>query len=166
MTADPENLRFYFDESALGIGKTVCMARKDTVHVGHPLIPECPLGSLDPDWIPAVAARNLIVIGRDRHIRTRPEEYRQLRDAGLRVFRIGGKRDQPTWEWLKRLIRYWDSMEDIVANRGVGPWFYVINSNGIVERPVPDDAQQPRPRPNPSAERARRRRIEHQDKLF
>jgi len=30
MTADPEQLRFYVDESALGIGKTLTAARRDT----------------------------------------------------------------------------------------------------------------------------------------
>ncbi len=42
MTADPEQLRFYVDESALGIGKALAAARRDTVHIGHALIPECP----------------------------------------------------------------------------------------------------------------------------
>lgn len=133
MAADPDSLRFYVDESALGIGRTLAAARKDTIHVGHPLIGECPLGVLDIDWIPAVAARDLVVIGRDKRIRTRPEEIRRLRDAGLRVFRIGGKRDLTTWEWLVRLVRYWDQMEQVVADRGRGPWFYLVNENGLVE---------------------------------
>ncbi|WP_417852084.1 PIN-like domain-containing protein [Blastococcus tunisiensis] len=62
------------DESALGLGKALTAARSDTVHVGHPLVPECPYGTLDPDWMPAVAARGLIAIGRDRRMRTRPAE--------------------------------------------------------------------------------------------
>ena len=57
MTADRDHLRFYVDESALGLGKALEAARRDTVNAGHKLIPECPLGVLDPDWIPAVAAR-------------------------------------------------------------------------------------------------------------
>jgi hypothetical protein len=133
MSAHPASLRFYVDESALGIGKTLEAARKDVIHVGHRLIPECPLGVLDTDWIPAVAARDLIVIGRDRHIRTRPEEFRQLKDAGLRVFRIGGKRDLSTWDWLTRLVRHWAAMEEIVRTRGAGPWFFSINEQKLVE---------------------------------
>lgn len=91
------------------------------------------MGVLDTDWIPAVAARDLIVIGRDRHIRTRPEEFRQLKDAGLRVFRIGGKRDLSTWDWLTRLVRHWAAMEEIVRTRGAGPWFFSINEQKLVE---------------------------------
>lgn len=137
MSADPESLRFYVDESALGVGKTLEAARTDTIHVGHKLIPECPLGVVDPVWIPAVAARDLIVIGRDRRIRTKPQELRALRDAGLRVFWIAGKRDLPTWECLVRLVRHWGRMEEIVRVEGNGPWFYAINEQTITEIPFP-----------------------------
>lgn len=136
MAADPESLRFYVDESAVGLGKALAAARRDTIHVGHRLIPECRYGVLDPDWIPAVAQRGLIAIGRDKRIRTKPEEIRQLMDAGLRVFRIGGKRDLSTWEWLVRVVRRWDDMEQLIHDRPDGPWFYLINENGLVELPL------------------------------
>jgi hypothetical protein len=58
VVANLERLRFYVDESALGLGKTLAAARDDVIHAGHPLIPECPLGTLDPEWIKAVAARD------------------------------------------------------------------------------------------------------------
>jgi hypothetical protein len=137
MTPDPEALQFYVDESALGIGKTLAAARRDTVHAGHPLIAECPLGTPDTDWMPIVAARNLVVIGRDKRIRSRPQELQYLKAAGLRVLRIGGKRDLSTWDWLTRLVRHWDHIEEIVRTRGKGPWFYVINEHSVVELEVP-----------------------------
>jgi hypothetical protein len=130
---EPNSLLFYVDESALGIGKTLAAARKDTIHVGHPLIPECPVGVTDLDWIPAVAGRGLIVIGRDKRIRTKPQEIALLREAGLRVFWIAGKQDRSTWDWLRRLVRHWDAMEAVIANRGGGPWFYAINEGGLSE---------------------------------
>lgn len=105
MVARADSLRFYVDESALGLGKALAIARRDTIHVGHPLIPECPLGVLDTDWIPAVALRDLVVIGRDKHIRTRPAEQLRFREAGLRVLHLGGKRDLTTWDWLRRVVR-------------------------------------------------------------
>jgi len=137
MVADAESLRFYVDESALGLGKALTIARRDTIHAGHRLIPECPLGVLDPAWIPAVAQRGLVVIGRDKHIRTKPEEIRQLRSAGLRVFRIGGKRDLSTWQWLVRVVKRWDDMERVMRDRPEGPWFYLINESGLTEVPLP-----------------------------
>lgn len=54
-------------------------------------------------------------------------------DAGLRVFRIGGKKDLSNWEWLLRLVRHWDAMEEIVRTRRAGPWFYSINEARITE---------------------------------
>lgn len=131
MAADADSLRFYVDESALGIGHALSAARKDTIHVGHKLIPECPLGVLDTEWIPAVAARNLVVIGRDKRIRTRPAEIQRLKEAGLRVFRIGGKRDLATWDWLVRIVRNWERMEEVIETQGAGPWFYSINEHGL-----------------------------------
>lgn len=133
MAPDPTRLRYYVDESALGIGKTLAIARKDVVHVGHALIPECPLGVLDVAWIPEVGRRNLVVIARDRRIRSRPAELALLREAGLKVFWIAGKRDMATWDWLVRLVRHWETMDRIVADRPNGPWFYGINENAIVE---------------------------------
>ncbi|MCB0926681.1 MAG: hypothetical protein U0R77_13325 [Mycolicibacterium insubricum] len=65
MVAVASLVRFYVDESAAGLGLALAAARKDTTHVGYPLIPECPRGALDTEWIPAVAARGLVVITRD-----------------------------------------------------------------------------------------------------
>ena len=60
MPAVASMVRFYVDESAPGLGKTLAAARKDTIHCGHPLIPECQLGTLDPDWTPIVVQRGLV----------------------------------------------------------------------------------------------------------
>lgn len=143
MTASKDALRFCVDESALGLGKTLEAARKDTIHIGHKLIPECPLGTDDDVWIPLVSRRGLVAIGRDKHIRTRPEERRRISEAGLRVFRIGGKRDLSTWEWLGRFVRYWDRMEEVIADRPDGPWFYLINQTGLAEVPLIDTDTSP-----------------------
>lgn len=131
MTAVAGQERFHVDESALGIGKVLCTARKDVIHVGHPLIPECQPGILDPDWMPIVVRRGLVVIGRDDKIRTRPAEREALREAGLRVFRIGGKRDLSTWEWLGHLHRQWDKMEQVMRENQIGPWFYLVNQTAL-----------------------------------
>lgn len=42
------------------------------------------LGDKDEDWIPVVATAGLVVIGRDKRIRTRPAEFSFLRSHGLR----------------------------------------------------------------------------------
>jgi hypothetical protein len=136
VTDTTDGLRFYVDENTMGLGKVLARARYDTVHPGHRLLPEVPPGTLDTVWMPAVAARQLVVIGRDRHIRTRPGEVALLRQHGLRVFRIAGRRDLGTWGYLVRLVRHWDEMEDVIATRGPGPWFMAIYDARIVELPV------------------------------
>lgn len=133
MTADPQNLRFFVDESALGVGKALTIARRDVIHVGHPLIPQVPLGALDPNWIPAVATLGLTVIARDRHIRTKPGELALLRAHGLRVFWIGGKRDLSTWDSLVRLVRRWEDIEQALNSRGAGPWFLSVNDHNLTD---------------------------------
>jgi hypothetical protein len=133
MVAVAHLVRFYVDESASGLGLALAAARKDTIHVGHPLIPECPRGALDPDWIPSVAARGLVVIARDKKLRTKPVEIQALWDHRLRVFNVGGKKDLSTWEWLERVVRHWPRMEHIIAERGPGPWIYMLNETGVDE---------------------------------
>ena len=133
MPPDPRNLRFYADESILGVGKALAIVRRDVIYPGHPLLPEIPLGSLDPDWMPAVTARNLIVLGRDRRIRTKPAELAALRAHQLRVFWLSGKRDSTSWGYLVRLVSRWEGMERIIATRGPGPWFMAIGDGTIAE---------------------------------
>jgi hypothetical protein len=155
-------VRFYVDESAAGLGLALTAARKDTIHVGHRLIPECKRGALDTEWIPAVAARGLIVIARDKKLRTKPVEIQTLWAAGLRVFNIGGKRDQSTWEWLARVVKCWPRMEEVIESRGAGPWIYMINENGLDEyrpgeerRPETGRPRTPRPKKRTAAAQGR-----------
>lgn len=133
MAADPAGLRFFVDESLMGIGKALAYARRDVVHTGHPLIPQAPAGALDTEWMPEVAKRNLAVISRDRHIRTRPGERAVLRANGLRVFHLAGRRDLTNWGYLVRLVRRWTDIEDILRTRGAGPWFMAVQERTVVE---------------------------------
>ena len=136
MVAVEHLVRFYVDESATGLGLAMAAARSDTIHVGHPLIPECPRGAPDTEWIPAVAERGLIVITRDKKLRTKPVEIRALWEHWLRVFCIGGKKDLTTWEWLARVVKHWARMEELIEQRGPGPWIYMLNE-GTVDEFVP-----------------------------
>lgn len=131
MTADQESLRLFVDESALGLGKALAIARRDVIHTGHALIPQAPLGALDTEWIPEVAKRDLAVISRDKRIRTKPAEAALLKQHAMRVFWIAGKRDLATWDYLVRVVRRWDDIERALRDQGEGPWFIAINENGL-----------------------------------
>lgn len=136
MSAVAGQERFFVDESALGLGKALAIARKDVIHTGHGLIPEIPLGTLDPDWMSAVAARDLIVIARDRHIRTKPVELRAYQALGLRALWLAGKRDLSTWDYLRLVVRQWDQIEDRARTLGSGPWFVALGESGLRELTV------------------------------
>lgn len=134
MTAVASLLRFYVDESALGLGEALTVAHKDTVHAGHPLLPAtCRLGADDVEWIPEVASRRFVVFLRDKRVRTRPVEIATLRAAGLRVFWLAGKQDLSTWGYLTRVVNHWDMIERAVGSRGAGPWAFLINSASVDE---------------------------------
>jgi hypothetical protein len=122
MAPDPHSLRFFVDESLMGLGKALAYARTDVVYAGHALVPGAPTGALDTEWIPVIAARGLSVIGRDRHMRTRPAEVALWKRFGLRVFYIAGKKDLSTWDNLVRLVRRWQDIERTLEQRRQGPW--------------------------------------------
>lgn len=133
-----QTLRFYVDETSMGLGKAMALLRRDVVHPGHRRLPQVPTGSKDPDWMPVVAGLGLIVISRDRHIRSKPAELAAFHAHGLRAFWIGGKKDLSNWDTLARLIRYWGAIEDVIVDRGDGPWFYAVNEGGLSEIRVRD----------------------------
>jgi hypothetical protein len=131
MTAVEESVRFYVDETSLGLGKVLEIARHDVIHCGHRLIPECPHGILGIDWIPLVAARGLVVITLDKHIRTRPAELSAFRDGGLRAFFIGPKDNDNTWSQLALVVKYWNTMERAIHDNPLGPWLKALTQTGL-----------------------------------
>lgn len=129
-------LRWFVDETSMGLAKILAIAREDVVHPGHQSLVGVPTGTPDPDWIPIIAAHGLVVISRDKRIRTKPAELAAFRSARLRVFWIAGKRDLSNWDNLKLVVKWWDRMEEIVRDRGPGPWFQVLGDSGIPELKV------------------------------
>jgi hypothetical protein len=85
---------YFTDENTLGLGKLLARAgRDDVVHPGHDELPEVPLGTPDLEWMPVVGVRRLIVVTRDRRIRSRPAELRAYWEHGIRSVWIGAKQD-------------------------------------------------------------------------
>ncbi len=56
-----EPIRFFFDESALGIGKVMATARSDCIFPGRPRSP-IRAGTDDVDWIPVASSQEWIVV--------------------------------------------------------------------------------------------------------
>jgi PIN like domain len=65
---------WFVDETSLGLGKMLAIARDDVLDPGHYGLPSVPAGTLDTVWMPTVAGMNLVVISRDKRIRTKPAE--------------------------------------------------------------------------------------------
>ena len=80
--------------------------------------------------------RGLIVVGRDRHMRTRPGEVSLWQTHSLRVFYIAGKRDLSTWDYMGRLVRRWDDMERAIRDAGPGPWLFYVFDRKVKQIPL------------------------------
>lgn len=132
-------LRFFVDESLMGIGKIMAIARRGEVtHPDHDLIPDVHLGDGDPKWMPVVAKRGLIVIARDGRLRFRDGEKDLLRPLAMRVIRLGGRKDLDNWGYLSLLVKHWNDIESFITSRPLGPWcLRVLPSEGLREEPVP-----------------------------
>jgi PIN like domain len=86
--------------------------------------------------MPAVATAGLVAIGRDKKIRTKPAEVATLRSSGLRLFYLTGPKDMQSWDYVNVLVRRWDDMEQMVEQRGPGPWFMSVTATGVRELKV------------------------------
>ena len=78
--------RFFVDENDLALGRSLAHARKDVLHPGHVRLPDVPLGTPDAQWLPIVGELGLVVITRDKKIRSRPAEAELVIAAGIRGF--------------------------------------------------------------------------------
>jgi len=128
---------FFTDENALGLGKLLCRSgRTDVLYPGHPELPEVLLGMADVDWMPLVAIRDLVVITRDRRIRTRPAELRVYAECGIRSVWIGAKRDLGPVDQLEVFVAHEQRLLREITKRGPGPWALAMTPTGV--RPLKD----------------------------
>lgn len=134
MARDEIAPRFFVDENDLALARALASARHDVVHPGHGRLAEVPKGTPDVDWMPIVAAKDLVVISRDKKIRTRTAELAAYRECGLRVFFLTGTTSQDTWESLSILVRRWEQIEEIITEEGRGPWAYSATASGGPKR--------------------------------
>lgn len=125
---------YFADENALGLGKLLERSgRDDVVFPGHGLLPEVPLGTPDLDWMPVVSARRLIVLTRDKRIRTRPAELKSYREYGIRAVWIGSKQDLGPRDQLAVFLRHERRLEREAIKLGDGPWALVMTASGVRE---------------------------------
>lgn len=129
-----ESIRFFFDESCLGIGKIVAQARADTIFPGHPRSPINP-GDPDSVWITNAAEQDWVVVLRDKKIRSRPSEKAALASNPLRVLVLTSAGELNVWNQLRTLIRSWDRIEELLGIEP--PWLYSVTKAGLRKRSYP-----------------------------
>lgn len=123
---------YFTDENTLGLGKLLRRnGRDDVVYPGHEGLLEVPLGTLDLDWMPVIAQRGLIVLTRDRRIRTRPAELRAYWELGIRSVWIGAKQDLGPWDQVELFLKHEARLQREVTKRGPGPWALAMNQSGL-----------------------------------
>jgi hypothetical protein len=123
---------FFTDENTLGLGKLLRRSgRDDVIYPGHEDLPEVPVGTPDLDWMPVIAHRQLIVVTRDRRIRTRPAELRAYWEHGIRSVWIGAKQDLGPRQQLELFLRHQERLQREIIKRGSGPWALAMNPSGV-----------------------------------
>jgi hypothetical protein len=129
MPALPQKPRWFLDENSLGVAQALQHVRGDITWPGAPdnLIPK---GADDPDWLPVVGSTGLVVLTRDKKIRTRPIERQTLLRHNVRAFFQTSGGNLTLFDQLRVWLRYWDNMEELVANEP-GPWLASVTGNGV-----------------------------------
>jgi hypothetical protein len=123
---------YFTDENALGLGKLLRRSgRHDVLYPGHERMPDVPLGTADLEWMPLVGALGLIVITRDRRIRTRPAELLAYREYGIRSVWIGAKRDLAPQDQMELFCAHEERLRREIVKRGPGPWALAMSVSGL-----------------------------------
>ncbi len=131
MAAGPGPL-YFTDENTLGLGKLLRRSgRNDVLYPGHENLSEISLGTPDLDWMPVVSERGLIVLTRDKRIRTRPAELRAYREHGIRSVWIGAKQDLGPRDQIDLFIRHEARLQREIIKRGAGPWALAMSPSGV-----------------------------------
>ena len=123
--------RFFVDENDLALGRSLALARKDVLHPGHVRLRDVPLGTPDAQWLPIVGGLGLVVITRDKKIRSRPAEAELVVAAGIRGFVLTSAGDLSTWDTLTLLVRQWGAIERHLADHLRGPWLAAVTNQGV-----------------------------------
>lgn len=129
MPADPQAPRWFVDENSLGVAKALAYVRGDITWPGAPDGPVL-AGAADTAWLPIVGQAGLVVLTRDKRIRSRPLERKALLDHGVRACFLTSGGSLALFDQLRLWLRYWDDIETLVIERPA-PWLASVTRSGV-----------------------------------
>jgi hypothetical protein len=108
--------RWFLDENSLAVALALQHVRGDITWPGAPdgLIPA---GATDTTWRPLIGSTGLIVLTRDKRIRTRPVEHEALLDHDVRACFLTSGGNLDLFTQLRLLLQHWDAIETLVDTK-------------------------------------------------
>jgi hypothetical protein len=93
-----------------------------------------PHGARDSDWLEAAGRNDWLVISRDKKIRTRPGERRQIIANRVGCFCLVQKQPLTRWDYLKLIVLTLDEMERLFFETE-RPFIFGVGRTGLI-RPL------------------------------
>jgi PIN like domain len=121
--------RWFVDENSLGVAKALAYVRGDVTWPGAPGGP-VPAGAADTAWLPVIGEAGLVVLTRDKRIRSRPLERQALLNSGVRACFLTSGGSLDLFSQLRLWLRYWDDIEALVAEQPA-PWLASVTRAGV-----------------------------------
>jgi len=117
------------DENSLGVAKALAYVRGDVTWPGADggLVAA---GAKDHDWLPVIGKAGLVVLTRDKRIRTRPVERQMLLEHGVRACFLTSGGSLNMFEQLRLWLRHWSEIEAL-AEEQPAPWLASVTTRGV-----------------------------------
>jgi hypothetical protein len=81
--------------------------------------------------MPIITRLDLIVVTRDRRIRTRPAELRAYWEFGIRPVWLGAKQDMGPHDQVELFLQHEERLKREIVKRGAGPWALAMSNSGL-----------------------------------
>ena len=124
------SLNLFLDENVAPLGERLAshLDAGLVLWVGHPDLPDLPLGTNDIDLLQTVGQMGLLFVTHDRRMLTRPWERKQIYDAAVRLVLITATGHHDSWYDL--MLKYWHRLSAIDTEAS-GPCVFRLNMAGV-----------------------------------
>lgn len=140
MPSSPPTLRelrgLFVDESLLAVGRALDEAASPhrVLYPGHPRCPSVPAGTRDVDVLRFVGERDLMLLTRDKRMRTGRDELAAIHEHGAKLVVFMDKIDPTPRDALRTFLNRWDKVSRAAGRAEAGPWAMSISEHGGPDR--------------------------------